>query len=1458
LVLAAVIWRPGLPAQINRESVITTLAGATWTFPADGARATDAPISQVISLNTDLKGNIIFADPGNHVVSRLNSDGTITLIAGNGIRGFSGDGGPARSASLNRPLDAAVDSKGNLYISDTFNGRIRRVSADGTIDTWIRNVPSNSRIAIDRNDNLYFTDPRNCQIYRSTPDVAINTYAGTGVCGLSGDGGPATEARISPRAGISTDAAGNLYIAETGAFYIRKISPDGVITKVAGLAGDDTPEITSFLYPDSIVVDAGGNIIFSVPSSEIVIKLTPAGSVSTIAGTALSDGFAGDGGPADKALLTFPDGLAFDGSGRLYISDSGNYRIRRIEGDVINTVAGNNQFRSVPEGTPASQAFLFGPDGVAFDNAGNLLVAEVAASKVAKISPDGKFSVIAGTGTTGKGGVGGPARNALLSAPRSLAADRQGIVYFSDSQANVVYRITADGRLETAAGQIFSPGNIGDGGPATQAKLRAPFGIAFDTAGNLLIVDRDSNVIRRVATDGTISTFAGTGEAGFLGDGGPSTSAKLSSPQNIAIDASGNVLICDRNNNRIRKVTPDGVITTIAGDGKAATAGDDGPALEASLNQPFNLALDRFGNLFILEASGAVLRRIDTTGVISTIAGQSLLLFNLFDGVPARVALLDVDGLAFDSAGNLYLPSFNSDKIRVILADEPAYTTSTTTLAFSAVSGGAPADAQTLAVDASLPGIFVSTTSDSPWLKVNNQGFEFSPFNLKVQADPGGLAAGTYQGKIALLRFGAAAPFATIAVTFTVGPAVPPKLAVEPGSLAVSITAGGSAQTRSFRVLNSGGGALDFRIASSGAAAAAISLSSQSGTAAPGAPVTVTATFDPRSLQAGTVTASLTVSSATGGTATIPVTLSVAPRPQQLALSQRGLLFTAVQGGGVTPPQTLTVLNAGGGSFNWSATPISLQPGANWLSVTPGSGSSSAGSSTGVVTVSADPGRLSSPGVYYGLVRIASPGTTNAPQDVIVVFNLLSSDNSPGALLAPSGLIFVGASPSSQTFTITNLNAAPAQFRVTPATLDGGSWLQAVPNTTPNPIPSGGSQAITVQPAAALPGVYFGTLVVQFAGYHRDVDVLLVVPPAGSASPRGFRSADGCTATTLLPTFTSFRQDFTVPAAWPTPLEVKVVDDCGSPQTSGRVAVSFSNGDPLLPLVSLNDGRWQGTWFGRNPRSTQFTVTINADTDSPKLHGSKPYTGTMLANDDMPLVTPGGIASAAAAPPQAPIAPGGLISITGKSFASGAASASRLPLGTELGGTQVLLAGRSLPLIYSSGGRISAVVPYDIDVDTQFSVLVSRAGAVSGPETVAVAAAQPAVFLVDASGDANAASKLWAQLTAGTPSDSPAGPSNPVRAGDTLVVYCTGLGAVDTALDVSAPAPATAPKVKTAVSATIGGVTAQVSAAELVPGLTGVYRVRLTVPAGVPPGDATPLVVSAQGQRSLPVNLQVR
>jgi uncharacterized protein (TIGR03437 family) len=467
-----------------------------------------------------------------------------------------------------------------------------------------------------------------------------------------------------------------------------------------------------------------------------------------------------------------------------------------------------------------------------------------------------------------------------------------------------------------------------------------------------------------------------------------------------------------------------------------------------------------------------------------------------------------------------------------------------------------------------------------------------------------------------------------------------------------------------------------------------------------------------------------------------------------------------------------------------------------------------------------------------------------------------------------------GTNPSSQTFTITNLNPSPLQFRLTAGTFDGHAWLQAVPTTTPNPIPAGGSQTITVQPdlqsTALIPGVYFGTATIDFNSqgsfFSRTLQVLLIVTgssPGGSAAETDAAAAASstCKAGQLYPLFTSFVQDFTVPSGWPIPLEVKVVDNCGSPQTSGSVAVSFSNGDPLLSLQSLSDGRWQGTYFGRNTAAGQLTMGIHANQSSPAISGTTNYTGTLSANSFAPpAVKAGGVGSAALAPAQAPLAPGEIITIQGAGFAPGQASA-QLPLQTHLGGNGVFLAGTFVPLIYSSGGLITAVIPYNIKSNAQYLLLVNRGqdGAVSGPQQVAMATAQPGVFLVDASADPNAAHKLWTQITTGTPvKPSSIPPPNAVTAGDSLVIYCTGLGAVKGTVDVTQPTPANPPSVMSPVTVKIGGVSANVSFAGLAPGVTGIYQVKIKVPSGIAPGSSVPLIVSTNGQSSMPVNLKVR
>jgi len=334
----------------------------------------------------------------------------------------------------------------------------------------------------------------------------------------------------------------------------------------------------------------------------------PKFTISTVAGTG-SAGFAGDGGAATAAQLKFPAGVAFDAAGNLYIADSFNSRIRKV------------------------------------DTSGNI-------------------STIAGTGDFGYFGDTNAATKAGMNRPYSLAIDKSGNIYIADTYNDAVRKITvSSGVMSTFAG-TSQQGLGGDGGAATGALLDTPTGLVFDSAGNLYIVDTGNDRIRKVGTDGNISTFAGSGSSAFSGDGGPAASAGLNSPQGIAIDNAGNLFIADTFNHRVRKITPDGTISTVAGNGNGTQAGDGGPATQASLYYPKGLAVDRSGNLFISDWLNSRVRVVTTDGTIWTAAGNGS--FDYYgDGGPATGAALRFPwGLAVDSTSNVYIADDENSVIR--------------------------------------------------------------------------------------------------------------------------------------------------------------------------------------------------------------------------------------------------------------------------------------------------------------------------------------------------------------------------------------------------------------------------------------------------------------------------------------------------------------------------------------------------------------------------------------------------------------------------------------------------------------------------------------------------------------------------------------------------------------------------------------------------------------------------
>ena len=613
LLLGGSIWA--------QQYVISTIAGGAP--PATPSLAPTASIGDPTRLATDAAGNVYFGSL--HSLFKVDAGGTLTRVAGNARPGNSGDGGPAATAQLNFPMGIATDAAGNVFVADRDASVVRKISSGGT----------------------------------------ITTVAGTGTAGFSGDGGAAASAEINGPFGVAVDGAGNLYIADTGNEVVRKVSPDGTISTVAGTGtrgylGDGGAARNAWLDgPESVAVDAAGNLYIADTFNGRIRRVGTDGIITTVAGVGSTGVYSGDGGPAKNAAVSLPTDVAVDGAGNLYIADFGNSKIRVVTNGVINTVVGLGNSALLTDGQAAVNVRLEGPTGVTVDRGGAIYFVEAGIGsgtglalgdyKVWKVSAAGVLTTLAGNGIPNYSGEAVAPAAAQLNAPSGVAVGANGVVYIADTLNQRVRAFTPGGPLTTLAGNGVAGFN-GEVILPRNALLNRPLGVAADALGNWYLADTANSRIREAQPGGNLFTIAGNGNASYFGDGSPATKGSVNQPEGVAVDLLGNVYVADTLDHAVRKVTPDGVITTLAGNGNPGYSGDGGPASVAHLNQPRGVAVDADGNVYVADTGNAQVRKIDPLGTITT--------------VDTGGALSDPRGIAVDRAGNLYIADTGNRLVR--------------------------------------------------------------------------------------------------------------------------------------------------------------------------------------------------------------------------------------------------------------------------------------------------------------------------------------------------------------------------------------------------------------------------------------------------------------------------------------------------------------------------------------------------------------------------------------------------------------------------------------------------------------------------------------------------------------------------------------------------------------------------------------------------------------------------
>ncbi len=650
------------------------LAGNAAVLDHTDGTGANARFFNPSAVAVDAAGNVYVADGGDHTIRKVTAGGVVTTLAGSSGRPGSTDGSGSGALFL-YPYAIAVDGAGTVYVADSGNQNIRVISAAGSVYTLagtagiagsadgtgaaaLFNQPQG--IAVDAMGNVYVSDTNNSTIRRIAAGGVVTTLAG--VAGQTGGtDGAGASARFNYPFGIAVDAVGNIYVADFSNSAVRKVTFGGSVTTLAGSAGmsgsvDGQGSAARFNHPEAVSVDGAGNVYVIDTSNQTVREISAGGSVTTLAGKP------GVGGRADgigvAAMFFYPGGIASTSAGAVYVADTGNHTIRGMSSlGAVTTLAGSAGQMGSANGTGGQALFAY-PYGVASDGAGHLYIADSGNNTIREATAAGVVTTVAG--------LAGPAANAdgqgvaaRFSGPSGVAADGKGNVFVADAGNSTIRMIAAGGMVTTFAGTAGAAGS--SDGTGAGARFNAPAGVAVDAVGNVYVADTKNNTIRKITAGGSVTTLAGV--AGQTGSGdGAGGSARFNGPYAVAVDGPGNVYVADFFNATIRKIDTSGTVTTLAGSaGHVGFA--DGPGAVARFNQPYGLTVDGSGNIYVADTYNRAVRMISPGGTVTTLNGP-------------QTRFYYPQGIAVDSSGNLYVADGDNQAVSAggIVAPPPGGT----------------------------------------------------------------------------------------------------------------------------------------------------------------------------------------------------------------------------------------------------------------------------------------------------------------------------------------------------------------------------------------------------------------------------------------------------------------------------------------------------------------------------------------------------------------------------------------------------------------------------------------------------------------------------------------------------------------------------------------------------------------------------------------------------------------